>query len=821
MHSHFINRKTELSYLSSWLDRNSDDSNILLMRAPTGIGKTDLAKRALQNVAAPVIHVEVVNHPDYEAEDGEYILRLFRSLAHLSEQDKRIINIDSFLELRNDKRHALKAAGAATKHAVMHIGKKYLGEESVESVKSILSKDVTSLRQLGDGKPELIKSEVVTYTGVVFSSVRCVVHIENVQKIDRASLEYLRWAFSQYPGQKGIFEYTSTSNNRLPCETIQATLESDRTQCSIYELQPIPVGELLSGLKDRPDIFRSALTRHYQEQQYNLRVIVDVNILATQPLDDLEFFESEGCDSTGKRAIRSLPNDQRLLLGLVATHGGEVDAEVIYAAIANQQSRLSAMGIGFNCKRSIKELCSVKYLIAGNQKIRSAHDSDTVNFLTDQSNKKFILIATDIWEHFYNEALIRNDSFLKLDALHWLPVLYLGSGKIEQLIASLEQQGRDALGSLAPHRLVRIFNKIRKLSSQSVSASIPGRLDALIEQQGIVLFDSCLLDEACECLSQSNSLSVTGKLVYADACISTNRYGEGISMLEDIENEFSNTTQACRSVQIRTGLIRVHAMRTSGELKQAESLFRNLLTWDDFKDQPVYASLLRCADIGLYQDKDIDECIALLEQSVELCGKHGLLADKAAAHIALCQHFGYRGELVRAQEELSAADELSQKVWIERYSIINNQAVLDIMANQKSDAVSDFQKALMLATEDGDRLLLLCNYIAVGDYSVAEELSRLLGEIEDISEELSKIAHYNLSVFYAKCGDSLQSEYHRGVAATMADTMDKEFWGGALRGQKVESEGGQLRVNCSYYLVFIVHWNLSSMALQGVYKQSF
>ena len=816
MNNLFINRKAELSYLKQWLGQERKESKILLMRAPTGVGKTDLVRHAVQEATVPVIRVQVVDHPDFTADDGEYLLRLFRSLAQQSIRDDRILGIETFLLLRNGDQTALKAAGAAAKHFALNFGKKYLGDDGVRAVKDILSTDVKRLRQLSEGRPEIIRDEIISYTVAVLSSVHCIIQIENIQKIDRTSLEFFNTFFSQCTGLKGIFEYTKMTENFLSCEAIQATLESENVECMIYELQPIPVEELLQGLKDRPDVFRTALTRHYQEQGFNLRVIVDVNILATSLATNSDVREPKGQEPLGERAIRSLPNAQRLLLGLLVVHGGEADSEIIGAAIATQQEHMPSVGAGLDFMRDIRELCSVKYLVSEGKKTRIAHDSVTTTFLNDPSNKKFILLAREAWEHFYRDVVEHDDPFLKTDALYWLPVLYLGSDKTEQLVAVLEQHGRAALRSFAPRRLASIFQHIRNLTSQVATAVLPGRLDALIEQQASVLFDSCLLNEACECLEQAGQLSLAGRLIYADACVATDRFDTGMAMIKALEHEYRETTPHSRHVRMRTGLVKIHAYRTGGQLEAAESLFRELLTWEDLHHLPVYASLLRCADVGLYKDSDTEECIALLEQAVKLCLQHDLPADEAAAHIALCQHFGYRGDLERAQQELSAADALSQRVWIERYSIINNQAVLDIMAGQKIGAEAAFKKALMLATEDGDRLLLLCNYLAVGSHPVAEELARLLDEIIDPSEELAKIAHYNLSVFYAGEGDSIQSDFHRSEAAAMADTMDEEFWACALRGQNSLSPSTAHRLHAGYYLVFIVHWRLTSVTFQSI-----
>ncbi|WP_320008083.1 hypothetical protein [Maridesulfovibrio sp.] len=797
---------------------NESESKILLLKGPTGIGKTKLVTQSLHEIDIPVVHVKVVDYPKYVADNGEYLLKIFKSIVVLAEKNDNVVGIETFLALRNGKHIAYNTAGTIVKQFALQMSKKYLGDEGVQVIKEVLNTDIKNLRQLGDGKPEVIKDEILSYTELVLSSMQCIIQIENIQKIDQTSLEYLNHAFARHKCIKGVFEYTSMSDNSLSCEAIHAALKSTNSNCRIYELQPIAIEELLDGLKDRPEIFKTALTRHYQDQGYNLRVIVDVSILSANLKTELELLDHEQNNSTSEYVIRSLSNTQRFMLGLIIAHGGEVDSDLIRAAIAVNHEKMFTFGVGLNFQRELKDLCDFEYLKHDGHKIRVAHDSITTGYLNTMSNKKYIILANDTWECFYSKVIENNDPFLKTDALYWLPVLYLSSNKLEQLIAMLEQHGRSALNSFSPRRLVDVFKKIQLLGSKVALTITQSRLDALIERQAIVLFDSCLLDEACGCFDQVVTKSLVGKLIYADACVGTERFDTGLSVIENVEECYSDSSLH-RPIHVLTGMIKIHAYRTDGQLQQAESTYRKLLSWKEFLDEPLYASLLRYADVGLYKDHDIAECIKLLELGVDLCQKHNLLSDEASAHIALSQHFGYIGDLERAKEELEIAEEISQKVWIERYSITNNQAVLDIMSGKKKEAEAAFQRSLLLATEAGDRLLILCNYLSVGNSSVAEELSLLLEGITDFNEELAKIAQYNLGIFYAEQGNNILSKLYLEEAAKMDDSMDEDFWSCALRGNTPQYSSTLHRLKYKYYLVFIVRWQLSSSTLQSISNQ--
>ena len=320
-----------------------------------------------------------------------------------------------------------------------------------------------------------------------------------------------------------------------------------------------------------------------------------------------------------------------------------------------------------------------------------------------------------------------------------------------------------------------------------------------------------------ECLERATHLSLAGRLMYADACIVTNRSEQGFAVIDEIEAKTSKDASFYHSVMLRTGLIRLNGFRSAGRLSECEMLFRKLLRMNDELSDRERAFLLRSSDVGLFRDDDTPEVIRHLEASVGLCQKYGLLSDEAAGRLALCQHLAYDGALDDAQRHLNIVAELSSRIWIERYSLLNNQAILMLLrGSNKEIAVKHLNKAIMLATEDGDRLLLLCNLLGAGQHHAAFELSRLVDDIPDLGEELAKIAHYNLFLLYADNGEKGLAQIHLQKAMAMADEPDSDFWRCALRGGLANDQGTRLRIAHRYCLTFIVPWRLTSHTFKGI-----
>ena len=805
----FINRKNEIAYLSQFLGQNHEKSRIIVISAPSGVGKTSLVNKALKDFGrTPVVNVGVVDHPQFIAEEGEYFDKVVASLADTASRDNRLLSFSAF----KTRRTSLSTAKRIAKGTLLHLGKEHLGEEVMDVIA-----DVSTPKSKVNKE-----SDIVVYGMEAFERCPCVIRIENFQKVDRRSIERLKRVFNSCANLVGIFEYTEGATNAVPVDHIQSAFSSTDISFNIYKITKIDPMELGEGLKEFPEILLSALLKHYEIQNGNLRVIVDLQIsmatgnstLVTLPrgIDSVEDID------TTRAVLRALDNPKRFILAMVIAHGAEVDIDILHAAtLAMDMATIQAFGI-IDVSGIIKSLCSIKYLISSCGKIRTAHDSITKSYISDPASEKFLFISNTVWTSFYRNAIKSEDPFMpRSEALHWLAVLYAAADQTAQLMWVLEQCGHAALQSLAPRRVVALFDQIIQRLARTDNQIPLTRLDGLIEGQAEVLYDANWLDEACECFERANKLSLQARLMYADACIGTNRADIGFAILDELEAIYHSKARFHKAVRIRTGLIRLHGLRTAGRLQECESVFRTLLKAEHDMLETERAFLLRSADVGLFKDADIPQVIRHLEIAITLCRKHGLQADEAAARLALCQHLGYAGKLDEAQAQLVEVEKLADSVWIERYSITNNTAILSILrGDPKDEAIQMLNRSLMLATEDGDRMLILCNLLGAGQAAAVHELDRLVNEIPDLGDELAKIAHYNLSVYYADQKNEMLCQMHRAKAAAMADEPDSSFWQATLRNEPPAREATRLRVAHKYNLVFIVHWRMTSRTFKGI-----
>lgn len=807
----FINRKRDIQFLSGLLNARPADRRILIISAETGIGKTSLVDKLLEKVQSlPIIHLKMIDHPRFVAEQGEYIQRLFAAIAETASQDNRLPDFTTFQQRRRND----STVKAVVKGTLVHLGKKYLGDEAVKAVTDVADQAVGTFDEPPDNNLE-------TYALDILERYDCFLRVENIQKIDGRSLERLSRILSLCPRVYSILEYTDKAMDSFPLSTIVDSFKSYDLKVDVYPVEAISPEELFAGLKPYPGILFQTLKRHYEAERGNLRVLVDLRVSAELSSQTEAHSSTSDSLATTRAVIRILGNAKRFVLAMLAAHGGEVESDILASAFASlTNSEVQALGVA-DLTGILNDLCGVRYVAKFESKLRIAHDSILPVLAEDPQSKRMSLLATSMWIGFYRRVVDEDDPFIpKTEALHRLALFYSSSGQLEQLLWVLEQCGHSALESLAPRRLVALFDQIVRGATQNLGIQI-SHVDRLLEYQGEILYDANWLDEACECFERVTQLSLPARMMYADASIGTSRAEIGFRELDALENEHQGCDRHSRMVHLSTGLIRLHGLRTAGKLDECEFLFRTLLDARDALPQAEQAFLMRGADVGLYKDGDVPEIMDCLAASITLCEKNGLSADEAAARLALCQHLGYSGRLDEATAQLDAVERLSRIVWIERYSILNNRAVLSLLkGDDKRFAVNILTRALMLATEDGDRLLILANLLGAGQGSAAPQLLRLLDEISDLSDELAKIAHYNLSLHYGEMGDDLAAEEHREKAVAMKDEPDSQFWRTALGGHTPASEGVRLRVSQRYCLTFIVHWRLTSSTFKGIDNQS-
>lgn len=797
----FINRKRELRHLSKIIDERSKDRPILIVSAETGVGKTLLLDKLLARAnILPIVHVKMIDRPRFTAEDGEYISRLFRAVADSAAHDHRLPRFEEFQQ----SKRSVSTIRALGRGVAVHVGNKYIGEEATKAITGVADQ-VTK-----DGAATIDNIEM--YALDVFEKCECMIRIENAQKIDYQSLERLSILLSQYQGIYSILEYTDEVEGAMPLDTMRACFDANHLKIDYYPLEAIDIDELYGELKYFPELMAQLFDKYYKSEHGNLRVLVDLRVAASLSVKDQDkLYKDADNVSTTRAVIYALGNTKRLILLMLALHGGEVDYDILTTAISSL-THDEARSLGVTDPVGIlQELYDIRYLTRSTDKVRISHDSIIPALNGDPRNNKILLVGTSIWTRFYRDIVDRHDPFVsRAEALHRLSLLYSASGQLDQLFWTLEQCGHSALASLAPKRLVALFDQIARGSADGFGIAA-SHVDKLFERQAEILYDANWLDEACDCFARVKDSSLPARLMHADACIGTSRSDDGFADLDNLEREFSGGDQRSKAVRLSVDLIRLHGLRAAGQLEECERLFRRILKEGPSLPSAKQAFILRSSDVGLYKDEDVGEIISNLTRAIVICKDHRLYADEVATRLALSQHLGYSDRTDEALAQLDAAEELSHVVWIEGYTVLNNRAVLSIMRGQGGDgAISRLTKALLLATEDGDRLLILANLLAAGQESAAQQLVHQLEKIDGLSHELGKIAHYNLAVHFASSGNECLAGEHRARAMSMSDEPDEQFWKSALRGHEPANEIIRSRIAQRYYLTLMSHWRLTS-----------
>ena len=165
------------------------------------------------------------------------------------------------------------------------------------------------------------------------------------------------------------------------------------------------------------------------------------------------------------------------VLAAVVTHGGEAELDLLVAAVSSLSSQeVKALGLA-DLTAIVDNLCAINYLTRSKDILRVAHDSIIPAVADGAGGKKMSLVATRMWVGLYRKMLDGRDGLVpRTEVLRRLALLYSSLEQLPQLLWVLEQCGRSALESLAPKRLLSLFDQIIEgLLHRCVSLDLCGR----------------------------------------------------------------------------------------------------------------------------------------------------------------------------------------------------------------------------------------------------------------------------------------------------------------------------------------------------------
>jgi hypothetical protein len=805
----FINRQAEIAFLSDESVVQPERSKLIIILGPSGVGKSALVSQCLEKERARKhFEVAVENHPRNKDEDRLFLTRLAGSMIQASKVDRAIPSLQEVLH----KNYQTKALKSFCTSLAKHFGKKFVGEEAYGVLESVATAITTGAKDL----PEMMTPELELYIQQVVLRIPSLIKLENAQLLDRRSHEFFLNLFSESRNLLGIFEVTTSSN--VDTSALGRSFEERQVDVRFLSIGRLRLDDIIYELREKPEQVIQLMSRSYDASDGNLH-----------PLQILTAYSDKGwAQGFGevtyagltKRLIEAMPRSEQVLLAAVVVHAGFAREDIIRAFFASSDT-LDQLGlVEFDLEVTLSILIAKYFLAKGGDAIRTRHDSIITTVSQIDRLEPTTAALGKAWRGFYQSINSRGGDFFlsKSEVLDWLTYFNARLQDTVQTLRCLEEIGRLSFNSVAPSRLLEYLTGIRGRLARLGGPQARTTLDHLLRQQAFLLYEAGWFDEALECLTSIIEPQVACQLLKAELLCAIGRADEGVRLAEELASDLQGDAWACAN------LIRLHGLRMLDDLDQCRKLFFRLLENDSLTRSELYPTLLRFADLALNKDSDQNSCIEFIEKSINVASQLGLEREEALARMALVQQLGYVGAFDKIESNLSAIEDVASRIWLQRYPLINNRAVLGLHQGAPSlDILRMLSQALVLCSEFLDRLIVKNNQLVAGCLGMRhetvikslDELISIVRERAEIELEIKKIVLFNVAkaCIWLKRVDEGNQYLER--ARLINTQMDESYWRYVLYGgDQPEDESGRLKLG--FYPIFISHWYLSSSAFERI-----
>jgi len=804
----FINRQAEIAFLSNENVGEQERSRLIFVTGPSGVGKSALVDHWLGIERARIhFHVQVENHFRNRDEDRLFLTRLAGAMVATSKTDQTVPTFGGTLR----KVYEPKALQAFCTLLAEQFDKRRPGIGAEDVLDKVTSAIMSGAKDL----PEALTPELELYVQHVVQRVPTLIRVENAQLLDRRSHSFFLNLFAESGGLFGIFEVTGTQTDD-PASDLASSFAERQVKVGVLPIRKLDLDEIVHGLRDRPQQVVQLISRSYANSDGNLHPLQLLTNHSDRGL--VHSFHDVTYAGLTRRMIESMPRAEQVLVVAVVVHAGAVQVDLARAFFASPTTLQRLALEEFDLSATVGILVERLFLAHGTGAIRVRHDS-IISSASEIDRLRAMTRALEAaWRDFYQSVHHGNEDFFlsKSEVLDWLTYFNARLQDTVQTLKCLEEIGRLAFNSVAPSRLVQHLATNRDRLARVGGRQARLTLDQLYRQQALLLYEAGWFDEALECVSLIEESDTSCVLLMAELYCSQGQAEQGIRLAARLMTNLDG------DARLSADLIRVHGLRMLDRFGECRDLYLSLLAMDGVQASPLYPTLLRFSDLALNLDSDQSKCVELLEESVRIAIGSGLERDAALARMALVQQLGYMGRFNDVQHHLDAIEESASRVWIQRYPLINNRAVLSLFqGGSTTEALRLLSQALILCSEFHDRLIvrnnqLVANCLAARAGAAENSLEALLKTLrgpDEVELEIKKIVLFNISRGFAHLDRAAEGKPFLDQARVINTGMDVAYWDFVLHGGP-RPTASPAREQLGFYPIFLSHWYLSSTAFE-------
>jgi len=803
----FKNRSNELGLLRADLTRDRTEPRAVVISGASGLGKSRLTHEVGTTIAEQRSYLRVGLSATANLRENGFLIREIAGALNayaLEWPDSSIASLSEFVRSGASSMWNTRWRRKVAQSMAAGVSQKVLAAwQGLDAVTLRGEFRPSTLLGAREGEDTHILTEYVLKQLLRTPSLLV---IENIQRCDEASLNFLDLVMNGFGPLYILAEFTTGSDAAVSLEELTMALGGPDRDVQSVELEPLSYEHFRDILGKDAGLLEGYLRRCYDTSGGDLRQLVDIRV-ATRHFTDWKrlIAGSDPGDTTPAQINIGRLNDHEFGV-LVATH-------VHRSQLAEDTLRLALME-SEGAAHLADDLSAVIESLVDRQLIKRSKGGWSLGhdrlIAAIESDTRWETHAT-VWRTVFGDhyaRLIANDDFSIVAERDAVAYVF------------------EFLAPVAPKRLLGHIDRLRRLMSTAftpttgpaylrpiVEALRLTRVSGHIERIAWSVVDMCfeigLMNEARAVLSLLPARTDRWIAYHVALLNREDRHQEAVETIE--VTCASGEAPAGESFWATLRLIGMISLRSMNRDRETREWFAELAATPQLNMLPEYPILLRNAEIVLR----VSESIEPLHEALQYYEKARDHKNEMQVLVGLGMQYARLGLLDEAENALRKAEERTTEITFEHHILVNNMAVLALYQQRAPQEASELlRRGLLTATSDFDRLALNTNLLIASTLirdrraagSCRARLEELLERGHERDAVLRRVVLFNMYWAAEELGWAETRRQYLSEARGSFEQHD-EYWSFRLSGGVCQDEEYAFRRRFPFHCCFTSFWH--------------
>lgn len=816
-----VNRERELTMLLDRLPPRRPNGSIVVLKAPSGFGKTRLTTKILEELVAQGVFAVAVE-PQVRAKNlassvyqGFYLQRCAEALDEaLRESSRAAPRFEVFLKAeRLTRAKGVDVKGALRKPPGLRMAYTF----GLELIDRLLNTGDHSPKKLLTSDSREAIDTCARYIRHVAEGGPMVLVVREAQHIDQTSLNLLTEIAQPASQHALVLEYTLDATghfNQLFADLLETADLQDDNWLRIVELLRLSQPHLAQLLRVIAPAAGEMTGEYYLHWDGNVRSISQLKFSISVEhlsLDSAPLQLQAGVVQEYQRQIQQLASSASFALCLLLAHGEAMPASLL-ALLLQKANALATKAV-------VEEL--VETLVSG-------------DLVTHHTGDQLGVENEDLAEALRTHAPLAGNLLLAKGTLrdyYRAVVIGAGSHPVEVSFA-VRQTLRLAveLGDAATIEDVVAFLSQGVTASVDQSwyvaqivAAVSDQANLFADQQDRLQLWAAELAYEISDFRKSRDLlrRVRVKTAFSEAllcacCTETGDHGEALQMAErlmmgsEADERFAGQ------------LVELILLRCTGKIDDARSLWDHLAGQPDVDRLKLYGYLLRFKELVA----DFPECLEALQSSTQWFLARGLTASAAYSDLTIAGHLARQGDDAGAAASLARARDQLALLPRDQHMLLNNEVAVNLLSSTPDPAscCDKLVRAIPGSGDDYSDLVLYTNLavcaMGAGRNDVAAESTgralRIAASPNFADRDVFWGVSFNLRLVNEGLALGHDSELDRLVGQLRPHSLQSEYWQHRYGMTASSPARFQHMLSKPFHPMFLSHWTIDVDGLRAL-----